>query len=250
MNQHKLLLRPALTAFLLVSVLCLSGLSGCQFSDARVVRGSGDITTISHTIGFFSNIELSGAYSVTLSQGKDAMLTIETDDNLHELIDINLVDETLTIVSDRENVLRPTRMDLFIVYPEISKISLKGAGKVSATDTLVTGKLFLEMSGAADIHLDVKTELLHTRIAGAGNISLRGKATNHQVELSGASNLRAEELICEVTHISLSGAGSASVYASERLEASLSGVGKITYYGDPKQKNINKSGLGSISSAR
>jgi hypothetical protein len=30
----------------------------------------------------------------------------------------------------------------------------------------------------------------------------------------------------------------------------VSGVGKITYYGDPKQKNINRSGLGSITSAR
>ncbi len=247
MNKNNLIHRPV---FMIMMMAIALNLSSCQFTDANAIKGSGELTTESHTLGFFSEIDLRGAYSVTLSQGGNAMLTIETDDNLHELIKVELIDEKLSIVSDRETVLRPTRMDLFITYPEIHQLSIQGAGKVTTTEKILTDNLFLDMSGAADLHLDIETESLHTRVSGAGNIYLRGMATHHHIELSGASNLKADELICKHTIISLSGAGSAAVYASETLKASMSGVGKITYHGDPIEKTIKKSGLGSISSAR
>ncbi len=250
MNKNNLIQRPAHPALMVIVMAIALSISSCQFTDANAIKGSGELTTASHNLGFFNEIDLRGAYSVTLSQGKNAMLTIETDDNLHELIEIEIVDKTLSIVSNRETVLRPTRMDLLIIYPEINKLSIKGAGKVTASEKILSNKLFLDMSGAADLHLEIETESLHTRVSGAGNIYLRGMATHHHIELSGASNLKADELICKNTTISLSGAGSATVYASEILDASMSGVGKITYHGAPKKKTINKSGLGSISSAR
>jgi hypothetical protein len=86
-------------------------------------------------------------------------------------------------------------------------------------------------------------------VSGAANIHFNGRAEKHNARLSGASNMRAEELRSEHTRISLSGAGSAHVFASEKLEASLSGVGSIRYYGEPNNINIDKSGIGTIRAA-
>ena len=46
---------------------------------------------------------------------------------------------------------------------------------------------------------------------------------------------------------SCNGAGSISVYASERLDASVSGIGSIDYSGNPATVNRSVSGLGKIS---
>ena len=247
MKSYNLIRFPVYTVVLIMLVISAGS---CQFSGANVVKGSGEVIRKSHDIAYFDQIELSGMYTVILSQGPEAMLSIETDSNLHELIEISHLENTLTILTDRETVLRPTRMELHITYPELHRIGIRGAGKVSATNTLVTEKLLLDLSGASDINLDLEVGSMHTRVSGAGNIQLQGMATSHEIELSGASNFMGDELISKSTTISLSGAGSASVYATETLDASLSGVGKITYYGDPKHTNINKTGLGSISSAR
>lgn len=242
------LIRFSVYSVVLMMLVITAG--GCQFSGANVVKGSGDVISRSHDIDFFNQIELNGVYSVILSQGPEAMLRIETDSNLHELIEITQAENTLTIATNRETVLRPTKMELHVTYPDIQSIGISGAGKVSATNKLVTEKLLLDLSGASDIQLDLDVASMHTRVSGAGNIKLSGIATNHQIELSGASNFNGEELISKSIAINLSGAGSASVNASETLDASLSGVGKITYYGDPPDINTNKTGLGSISKAQ
>ena len=46
--------------------------------------------------------------------------------------------------------------------------------------------------------------------------------------------------------ISVSGAASADVYAREYLDASVSGVGSIDFYGNPDKTNTSVSGVGSI----
>lgn len=223
----------------------------CQFAGGEVIKGDGQVVSKSHTIKSFNTIDLYGAYNVTLAKGTESSISLDTDENLHDLVYVESDGGVLKISSQRESVLRPSRMDLHIVYADrLEKISVSGACKLSANEKLITEKLHLNLSGASDLHLELEVESMLTSVSGAGNIHLRGMATSHHIELSGASNLRAEALITKITNVSLSGAGSAQVYATERLDASLSGVGKIEYGGDPKEKFINTSGLGSIKSVQ
>ncbi len=54
------------------------------------------------------------------------------------------------------------------------------------------------------------------------------------------------ELVAREVEIGISGAGDATVHATESLKARVSGVGNITYYGDPEHKRTKVSGLGHI----
>ncbi len=244
----KSMFRQFSTIFVLCAGLML--FNACQFTSGEVTKGSGKVISKAHTVSFFDAIDLSGAYNVALSKGSTPGISIETDDNLHELIQVETRDGVLSITSYRESVLRPSRMDLFIVYTDdIKKITVNGACKLTSSEILISDQLYFNLSGASDLHLEVETKSLFTKVSGAGNIHLYGTASSHRIELAGASNLNAKDLLTRNTQISLSGAGSADVNASETLDASLSGVGKIRYHGDPKEKHINKSGLGSIRSA-
>ena len=243
MNELYDLRRPL--AILLVFLLGIITVS-CQFSDATVVRGDGSVTTATIHPSSFHAIDLQGVYNVYLSHGSRPSVIIETDGNLQELIKTKVDDHTLKIFTERDVMLRPTRLDVHITYTELENIQVGGACRIGATESIRTGNFSIEVNGAADIDLDISVRTMQTKISGAGNIKLQGEAEVHQAELSGASNLRAEDFITGNTYVSLSGTGSAHVYASKLLDASISGIGKITYHGEPEEILMQKSGLGAI----
>lgn len=233
----------------ITGILLLLTTSACNFSDANVVKGNGTVTTKSYSLGYFSGVELAGAFNVVVQQGDEPSLTIETDSNLQELLEVSVEQETLHISTQRDKALRPTKMDVLLTYPALQRIQVSGAVKLSSPGSVVTENLSFELSGASEIQLDMEVNTLHTQVAGAGKISFSGTANTHRIELAGASNLDAENLITSSTHITLAGAGSANVHATTSLHAQLSGVGQIRYYGNPAEKHISKSGIGSIRSA-
>jgi hypothetical protein len=248
MNKQNMLQRPVL----LILILTLAPLfSQCTFAGGKVIKGDGHVVTTTHQVDYFNAIELQGAFSnVSLIPGTELTITMETDENLQDLFRVDTRNKTLVVASDRDIILQPTKMFLTIVYPELNRLDIQGACKISSFEKVVTDVLSLEISGAADLDLEVDVQSLRTQVSGAGNIVLEGAAEKHEIRLSGASSLEASRLITNSTQINLSGAGSATVYASERLDASLSGIGRIVYHGDPGEKNISKSGLGSIASAK
>ncbi len=248
MNRNCTIQRPGIILFLMLFIL--AAFAGCSYQDTRMVKGDGNVVSSEHSVPYFNSIDIQGAFNVMLSQGSELMVSLETDENLQDYVEIEVTENKLHIFSERNRILNPTRIDLYITYPELRKLSIGGACKIASIGTIESDHLEFDLSGAADMNLDIIAESLRTIVSGAGNIHLSGRTTSHTVELSGASNLRAQNLITETTRISLSGAGTADVYASKFLDANLSGIGKIRYFGEPSETSISKSGLGSISPSK
>jgi hypothetical protein len=85
-------------------------------------------------------------------------------------------------------------------------------------------------------------------LSGAGNIAADGESESLQLQISGLGNFNGGDLQSQDAGIQISGAGSATVWVEDTLDASISGAGSIDYYGDP---NVNEriSGVGSVSKA-
>ncbi len=237
---------PLLLIFFIASGLILHS---CNIGSGQIIKGDGNVITTTHDVGYFHNIDIQGVFDVELIRGAGKPVLLEADENLQALILLEVRENTLYVSTTKEGVYRPTKMALQIIYPDLESIIIGGACKLHAEETVVTDNLRFQISGAADIDLAVDVASLRTSVSGAASINLTGKTVSHIVNLSGASSMRAEGLISEETRISLSGAGSAHVYASKKVDASLSGVGSIRYYGEPSIINIDKSGIGSIRKA-
>ncbi len=234
---------------LLAAIVIALFANACTFGTGQVIKGDGNVIESAHSVGDFDKLNIQGVFDVKLLQGGGQPVVLATDENLQELILIEVRNNTLYVSTTKEAIYNPTKMELQIPYSKLEKITIGGACKLGSETIVVSNDLMLEVSGAADIDLIVDVQTLRTRVSGAANISLEGTADKHIANLSGASSMRAEKLITKSTHINLSGAGSAHVYADESLEASLSGVGSIRYYGDPEKKQISRSGIGSIRAA-
>ena len=203
-------------------------LTGCSFvkNFGDKVAGSGVIKNEKRNVTPFTSIDASGAFDVEVVCQKDLSLELEGDDNLLPLVKTEVRGGTLYLNPEKDfSVRKPLRVKISV--PNLESISSSGASNFRVTN-MKNDKFKIGTSGASSLHLAGETKSL-------------------DMEMSGASKVESEDLRAERVTISLSGAGEADVYASEELNAEVSGAGSVSYSGDPKTVNKHVSGVGSVS---
>jgi putative autotransporter adhesin-like protein len=207
-----------ITIALLVS---LALFAGCRWAG---IRGNGHITTDQRTVSPFSEIEADGAFQIEWRSGAPA-LTITTDENLLQHIENRNVDNRLRLHSARN--LWPTHgIKVVVSSPTRSAAKLTGATRLTANQ-LSGARFAIESTGAAHVNLD-------------GNID------ELLAETTGASELSAKSLQTKTAEISTTGAADAEISVSETLKVSITGAGKVNYYGNPPTIEKHVTGAGSI----
>lgn len=220
-------------------------LQACVF-DVNAIRGDGNITTEKMDLSSFDGLHVSGMFEVFLVEGNSPHISIETDENLQEYVIAEVRNNILTLRMKENNRYDPTRLDVYVTTNSLSELKLSGATSVSSDHTLSAANLTISISGAGDMNLKVDAERLKTHVSGAGNVRISGNAQDHQIRISGVASINCLNLETLDTDVSISGAGSAKVNATQKINASVSGVGSIEYSGNPQSKNLNTSGAGSI----
>jgi hypothetical protein len=94
--------------------------------------------------------------------------------------------------------------------------------------------------------VDIQVQALDVSLSGAGSMTASGTADDLNLNISGFGDFKGAELHDTKAHVSISGAGSATVWADDSLTAEVSGAGSVSYYGSPSVTR-QISGVGSIS---
>ena len=222
------------------------GLTGCNFDIGE--RGNGELVDDIRNTGSFQELELQGNFEVILQKSNDANVVIHTDENLIGLIEVENSGGRLIISTTRR--LRPSRSSKIIVnYETLDHIQVSGAASLHSENVVEGRSLQLVMSGAGEVDLDVDLGRLQINVSGAGAVKLRGSVEEQYIEMSGAGGYDAEDLESRRCKISISGVGGAKVNVTEDLQAQVSGVGGVTYSGNPVSVKSDVSGIGSISAS-
>jgi hypothetical protein len=85
-------------------------------------------------------------------------------------------------------------------------------------------------------------------LSGAGSMTASGTADELDLNISGFGDFKGGELHDKTARVNISGAGSATVWVDDSLDAEVSGAGSVSYYGSPSVTR-NISGVGDISHA-
>lgn len=231
-----------------VGVSCASP-SKNKKCDSDPVKGSGNVVSETREIEAFSKLKISGIFDVYLLQGDKEGVRVEADDNLLEFIKTEMNGDELSLFSDCSvSIKKSTKMAVYVTVKELKYINSHGIGDVQSENALKGGKLSIENSAVGDLNLQLEYESLEMNYNGVGDILLKGKANNVEIDCSGVGDISAFELITRTMDLDHSGVGDTKVYANESISVDFTGVGNVTYKGDPKTKNIEKNGIGSVSS--
>ncbi|MBN2176703.1 MAG: DUF2807 domain-containing protein [Demequinaceae bacterium] len=213
MKTRTLLPATAVTLFVL---------GGCSvFSQGP----SGETVTEFHTLTAFSEVDLLGIGDVTVVPGDDYSVTVTTDATFIDGVQVEVRDGELILNEDYDFSTRDLHVSFLVTTSSLESVTLTGAGN-------------LTVSG-------VNTKAFGITLAGAGNVTVSGRASTLNVLLAGAGSINTTGLEAGVADVRLVGAGDIDVSASDSLTVSLSGVGDVTYVGNPDVDSTVR-GVGTI----
>jgi hypothetical protein len=223
-------------------------LGSCQHFWGKRIHGDGNIKTEDRSVGSFKNVEVGGAAKVMVSQGDQNSVKIEGDENLLPYMEVRKEGDKIVVREKPGYNLIPTNdMKVYVTAPVYNSIDASGACDIIGQTKLSNPEdLEMHVSGAGDIRMEVDAPRLSSRLSGSGSIFLKGQTKDAELDISGAGHAHCFDLLSENTKVSISGAGSAEVYASVKLDASVSGAGSVTYKGNATDVSQHVSGAGSV----
>ncbi len=188
-------------------------------------RGSGELLTDTRELDPFHQIEMGGALDLIVHVGAEQKVVVSGDDNIVSKIETRVSGGKLHI--DHDGLLRPDLpLQVEVWVPTLAAV---------------------EASGATDIDVEnLAGERFELELSGAGDVELRGKLDVLEVEISGAGDLDARSLEAKQVTIDLSGAGEAKVWATAKLDVDISGAGEVEYWGNPSEVEQDITGAGSL----
>jgi hypothetical protein len=216
----------------LLAILILTGLilSGCMlFPDTpATVKGSGNVVSESRQVSGITSIDLQGSAEVRVKFGAVESLVITGEDNIIFLIETNVHNHQLIINTKplmTYSATKPVQVDVTVT--SLEGVSISGSGS-------------LDVSGYSG-------DALTIALPGSGELSVEGSVNDVKITLDGSGEIYADKLIASNAAITLSGSGNVTVFASEELNATISGSGQVRYSGNPNKINKNITGSGTIS---
>ncbi len=231
----------------LVMTSCQSGVTSIQNFSSKGITGSGNITSKEFNLDDYSKISIENSTNIVYEQkeGVSPYIRIETDDNLMAYYSAEVKNGVLTLKST-ENV-RSKHCKIYTNSTSLSEISVTGVANIDLKGKISSDDLVFQLSGVGNVNAsDLEYNNITVNFAGVGNVTLGGSTQNAVFNIAGKGNIHAYELNTQSTTCNVSGVGGAEVFATQRLKASVNGIGNIRYKGNPAQKDLNKGGIGSI----
>ncbi|NJN24695.1 MAG: PspC domain-containing protein [Cyclobacteriaceae bacterium] len=202
--------------------------------------------SVEHELAGFSEVEVGSAIKVMISRGDSYRVVASGNKKMVDELEVHMGGSVLSLDYDGKHgkIKREDELVVHIAMPEISALELSGASKVYVSG--MSGDfLDIKLHGAAFAAVDANVSSVTVEVDGASKLQLSGTGDRLEAHVSGASTFSAFEYLVSETEIEASSAGSAMVYASDRLVVKSSGASKVSYRGDADVE-IDKSGGSSV----
>jgi len=176
----------------------------------------------------FSSISVQGPISVTVDAGAAQSLTVRGSDKFVQGLVSEVVDGELRLrMRDKHFNTSSGDQRILITLPALHAFSAEGAGEIKLNK--------------------IRGERLDVSYRGAGSMDINGAVKSFRMKAEGVGQVDAKALIADNADIQFQGVGDVQVYARERLDAVVQGMGSLRYYGKPRTVNKSAAGLGSVS---
>jgi len=219
-------------------ILLLAG--SCGF-----FRDAGDQITQDREIQGVTAVRLLTSGDLTITVGQTQTLSVTAGSNQQVGLTSQVIDGTL-ILDNKANNPNGSGISYALTVPPLTSLDISGSGSASGVGIL-TGDAQLRDSGsgsASVIGVDLTSVVVD--LTGSGDVEIGGQADSAKVTLTGSGNYNGSALVTAQTEVDVDGSGGASVNATQRLAAIVSGSGDVTYSGNPAEISKDVSGSGEV----
>jgi Putative auto-transporter adhesin, head GIN domain len=208
------------------------------------IEGSGNVITKEVNVQPFDQLDVSGVFSLLLTQGNKEEVKIEADDNLQELFEVKNEGSKLIISMKKDANFHSkddkSRMKVYITFRKLKTMDLKTVGNVSSEANMSFDNLDIDNKSVGNIDLKLTAQNLSVQNKSVGNVKLNGKAESAVIKNKGVGSIQASSFVVQKMDIDNSGIGSAEVNAEKELKIKDSFMGKVTNKGNATIRRMNK----------
>ena len=234
-------------SFWTATIVALS-FSNCTVIGQNSIQPSKERSTRDYQVKAFNKIDVSTVGDMVYTQSADGKysLQISGPDNILDLIEVKVKNETLYLSMKKSKVKNAKDLKITLSSPELNSINFTGVGNISIPQGLVTSNFNMYSKGVGEMKIkQLKCEQINVYCTGVGNVKLEGNATEATYESKGVGNIDAANLVVENVKATCSGVGNITCHANQTLTATTTGIGNISYKGKPETQ-ISKNGIGTI----
>ena len=232
-----------LLALLFVSVL----MSSCNVNMFNRVNGNRNVVTADRsTSQKFTKIKVSTGLDLYLSQGTKNKVTLEADENLHDIIITEVNDGVLKIYSEK-NIWQAKARKVYLTVKNLEGLTATSGSDVYTEDVLKVETIKVSATSGADIRIALDADTVETSATSGSDIRISGTANNHTSRANSGASIEAYKLISKNATVNVSSGADINIYASESINAKASSGGDIDFKGNPREINKKSSSGGSVS---
>lgn len=175
-------------------------------------------------------------------------ITTSGDGNLHQLIQVSVVDDVLTLKRKPgfEIINQTEPLKVTLATKDLTEITMKGDnGTLTNMGVIEIGKLTLTNTGNGKMELKVRTEDLLLNTENTAAITVEGNANTVKINSKGSGDINAKELSAFFTQVNSTGSGNIHTNTVNGIDGSLNGSGNL-YYRITKTVNVTENGEGKV----
>ena len=224
------------------------GLTGIIFQSCIIsgVTGSRNVTTENREISKpFDKLKVSQGIEVILTQGPTVSVSIEADDNLHDILMTEVVNNELKIYFEK-NVQQRKSSKVYLTMPNITGINTSSGSSINGQNTFEVNQLDLNSSSGSEINLKLNAQDIDANSSSGSLIHLSGTCQFIMANSSSGSEIDASELVAQDAKVEASSGSNIDINAIEKFTGNASSGGSVECIGNPKVTDISKSSGGSV----
>ena len=195
----------------------------------------------------FTRVKVSNGLDLYIKQGNKTSLTVEADENLHEIIITEVKGDMLKIYTDR-NIRRAKARKVYLTVTSLEELKATSGSDVFSENTLTASDLEVSTSSGADMRIEVDADNVTSSSSSGADLKISGKSNTHSANASSGSSISAYGLKSKDVTARVSSGADISVYAIESINARASSGGDIRYKGNPEKVQRKTSSGGGVSS--
>lgn len=241
------------------------------------IKGDRNVTIHETPINSFNKIIVGENFNIDIIEGEKALVFVETDDNLHEVIKFNVADSTLNFQTSKK-ITSSKQLTIKVIYTKtLKEIETVENGELSSLTSINLDNVSLKNSGTSRAFLNVKSksfklssserskvklnltsslskfelsdnskldalinaDTMAIDLYQRANAKVRGNIEDLTVRADNSSNLEGKELVSNNCDVLSESSSDVSINVTNTLTLEVSGSGEIFIYDEPKI-TINK----------
>ncbi len=200
----------------------------------------------------FNEVDMNIPATVKINQGDEYTVAVHGPSRVKENVEIRVeggklkvgYDAGLFDIFDGYNI---SDIQILITMPKLTRVEGSGANQIELRG--VKGeKLVIELNGACRLEGEADVREVKLEMNGSSTVELEGRAELVDADITGASKLRAFDMIADTYNLEIVGASHAEINAQKEIKGEISGAGEVQYKGTPALK-VQTTGASTLKAA-